>query len=100
LLATLSSSGPPTPCTFDKTLSSAALTIDSVWGFADGARRVGVDGEIIAYAVLDVLAKPVFGTWLLLTHAKLRESEVELGGFWAHGLNREGALRLNDDDGA
>jgi bacteriorhodopsin len=71
-----------------------------VWGLADGARHVGVDGEIIAYAVLDVLAKPVFGTWLLLTHAKLRETEVEVGGFWAHGLNREGALRLGDEDGA
>jgi bacteriorhodopsin len=71
-----------------------------VWGFADGARRVSVDGEIIAYAILDVLAKPVFGAWLLFTHASLRETDVELGGFWANGLNREGSLRLVDDDGA
>ena len=39
-----------------------------VWGFADGGRVVGVDAEIISYAVLDVLAKPVFGFWLLFTH--------------------------------
>lgn len=71
-----------------------------VWGFADGARRIGVDGEIVAYAILDVLAKPVFGTWLIITHAKLRETDVDLGGFWTNGLNREGALRLGDDDGA
>ncbi|KAF1933910.1 family A G protein-coupled receptor-like protein [Didymella exigua CBS 183.55] len=77
-----------------------AYPIISVWGFADGARRVGVDGEIIAYAILDVLAKPVFGTWLIITHAKLRETDVDLGGFWANGLNREGALRIGDDDGA
>ncbi len=28
------------------------------------------------------------------------ESEVELGGFWANGLNREGAIRIGEDDGA
>jgi len=71
-----------------------------VWGIADGARIVSVDGEIIAYAVLDILAKPVFGTWLLIMHRKLPETNVELGGFWANGLNREGALLLGDDDGA
>ncbi|CAO2657342.1 Nn.00g034680.m01.CDS01 [Neocucurbitaria sp. VM-36] len=71
-----------------------------VWGLADGSRKVGVDGEIIAYAVLDVLAKGVFGAWLLITHANLRESEVELGGFWANGLNRDGAIRIGEDDGA
>uniref|UniRef100_UPI001C31EA5B Opsin n=1 Tax=Leptosphaeria maculans TaxID=5022 RepID=UPI001C31EA5B len=71
-----------------------------VWGLADGARKIGVDGEIIAYAVLDVLAKGVFGAWLLVTHANLRESDVELNGFWANGLNREGAIRIGEDDGA
>jgi hypothetical protein len=50
--------------------------------------------------VLDVLAKGVFGAWLLITHAKLRESDVELNGFWANGLNQEGAVRLGEDDGA
>jgi len=71
-----------------------------VWGLADGARRVGVDGEIVAYAILDVLAKGVFGAWLLVTHANLRESDVELTGFWSNGLNRDGAVRLGEDDGA
>lgn len=40
----------------------------SIWGFADGARVASVNAEIIAYAVLDVLAKAVFGFWLLFTH--------------------------------
>jgi len=71
-----------------------------VWGIADGSRNVSVDGEIIAYAVLDVLAKPIFGLWLLVTHANMPESNIDLGGFWTHGLTREGALRLGDDDGA
>lgn len=66
-----------------------------VWGIGDGARKWSVDSEIIAYAVLDVLAKPVFGFWLLLAHTRSAEA-VE--GFWSHGLNREGALRVGDDD--
>ncbi|KAH7126929.1 hypothetical protein B0J11DRAFT_604832 [Dendryphion nanum] len=71
-----------------------------VWGVADGSRKLSVDGEIIAYAVLDILAKPVFGTWLLFTHARIPETNVDIGGFWTHGLSSEGSLRLGDDDGA
>jgi len=71
-----------------------------VWGIADGARRISVDAEIICYAVLDVLAKVVFGTWLIISHAKIPEIQTEIGGWWAHGFNNEGTLRLDDDDGA
>ncbi len=46
----------------------SSLTVFSIWGIADGSRNIGVDAEIICYAVLDVLAKPVFGFWLLFTH--------------------------------
>ncbi|EON62542.1 hypothetical protein W97_01766 [Coniosporium apollinis CBS 100218] len=69
-----------------------------VWGFADGARRVSIDAEIMCYAVLDVLAKVGFGAWLLISHATIPEIGLELGGFWAHGLNQEGTLRVGDDD--
>jgi len=71
-----------------------------VWGVADGARILSVDSEIIAYAVLDILAKVVFGAWLLLTHAKMPETGIDLGGFWSNGISSDGSLRLNDDDGA
>jgi len=71
-----------------------------IWGIANGARKMSVDSEIIAYAILDILAKPVFGAWLLLTHAKMPEIGLDLGGFWSNGVSREGALRLGDDDGA
>ncbi|KAI9662658.1 MAG: hypothetical protein M1831_002701 [Alyxoria varia] len=69
-----------------------------IWGIADGSRKVDVDGEIIAYAILDVLAKPVFGLWLLLTHLNMPETNVELGGFWTHGLSSEGTIRVGDDE--
>lgn len=69
-----------------------------VWGLGDGSRLLSVDSEILAYAVLDVLAKPVFGFWLLITHAN--SDTVSIGGWWSHGLASEGALRLDDDEGA
>lgn len=48
-----------------------ANRLKSVWGIADGARKINVDSEIIAYGVLDVLSKSVFGFWLLFTHDSL-----------------------------
>jgi bacteriorhodopsin len=57
-----------------------------------------IDQEIIAYAVLDLLAKPVFGAWLLFTHQNMPETNVELGGFWTNGVNSEGAIRVGEDD--
>jgi hypothetical protein len=72
----------------------------SIWAVAGGARIISVDSEIIAYAVLDILAKVVFGAWLLLTHAKMPETGIDLGGFWSNGISSDGSLRLNDDDGA
>ena len=77
---------------------SNLLTSCSVWGIADGSRTMSVDQEIIAYAVLDILAKPIFGAWLLFTHASIPETNVDLGGFWAHGFSSEGAIRVGDDD--
>ncbi|KAI0911312.1 hypothetical protein F4824DRAFT_251921 [Ustulina deusta] len=67
-----------------------------VWGIADGARMVNVDGEIIAYAVLDIFAKPVFGFWLLLTHDSMTRTSPSIGGFWSDGLSSEGTLRVGD----
>jgi len=71
-----------------------------IWGIADGARIADVDAEIIGYAVLDVLAKPVFGFWLLFTHDAM-SGTASIGGFWAEGLASDGAIRVGeDDDGA
>jgi len=71
-----------------------------IWAVADGARILSVNQEIIAYAVLDVLAKPVFGAWLLIAHSKLSESNLDVGGWWSNGLSSEGRIRIEDDEGA
>lgn len=69
-----------------------------IWGVADGSRNMNVDEEIISYAVLDILAKPIFGAWLLFTHQSIPETNIDIHGFWSHGLSGEGAIRVGDDD--
>ncbi|RYP18930.1 hypothetical protein DL765_003608 [Monosporascus sp. GIB2] len=69
-----------------------------VWGFAQGAHIASVDAEIIAYAVLDLLAKPVFGLWLLLSHdSNVVRSTPSLDGFWSEGLLSEGSIRVGEE---
>jgi bacteriorhodopsin len=69
-----------------------------VWGVADGARKTSVDSEIIAYAVLDILAKPVFGFWLLVAHRSIPETDLDVGGYWCNGLGSEGRIRIGDEE--
>lgn len=85
---------------FFSTISLFTLLLWTVypimWVIAGGARIVKIDGEIIAYAVLDILAKPVFGFWLLLTHDKMARTSPSIDGFWAHGISSEGTLRVGN----
>jgi len=68
-----------------------------VWGVADGGRIANVDAEILAYAVLDVLTKPVFGFWLLFTHDSMASTTPSVEGFWANGFGSVGSIRVGDD---
>ncbi|BFZ56905.1 hypothetical protein PYCC9005_003955 [Savitreella phatthalungensis] len=38
------------------------------WGLSEGGNVTSSDGEAVFYGVLDILAKPVFGLWILLGH--------------------------------
>jgi len=67
-----------------------------VWAIGDGARKWSVDAEIIAYAVLDILVKPVFGFWLLWISATCVTPNLE--GWWSRGLDGEGSIRISDDN--
>lgn len=68
-----------------------------IWALSEGAHVINVDSEIIAYAVLDILAKPVFGFWLLFTHDSMSSTSPSLEGFWAEGFGSSGTLRVGDD---
>ncbi|KAI0005656.1 opsin-1 [Xylariaceae sp. FL0662B] len=65
-----------------------------IWAVADAARLISVDHEIIAYAVLDLLAKAVFGFWLLIAYHRIPRTTLSLDGFWSDGIPHEGAIRV------
>jgi len=69
-----------------------------VWGVATVARRTSVDTEIIIYAVLDILTKPVFGLWLLISHRAIAESNIDIGGYWSQGPSAEGRIRIGEEE--
>ncbi|KAJ9503460.1 hypothetical protein H2202_000599 [Exophiala xenobiotica] len=71
-----------------------------VWGLSEGGHVIDVNQEIVAYAVLDILAKPVFGFWLLFTHDSMSSTSPSLEGFWSQGFGSQGTLRVGDDDEA
>lgn len=70
----------------------------SVWAIATLARKTTVDTEVLIYAVLDVLVKPVLGLWLLMSHRSIAETNIELPGYWSQGLASEGRIRIGDEE--
>jgi bacteriorhodopsin len=62
--------------------------------------RISVDAETVAWAVHDILTQGLFGFWLLLGHDRSETGQLFVDGFWAHGINHEGAIRFGDTDGA
>jgi len=58
-----------------------------VWAISEGRHLIDVDTEVGIFAVLDVLAKPVFGAWLLYAHQKFPEIGVDISEYWVHGAN-------------
>ncbi|KAK4141893.1 uncharacterized protein C8A04DRAFT_13653 [Dichotomopilus funicola] len=69
-----------------------------VWAIAPLARKTSVDVEIIIYAVLDILVKPVFGLWLLGSIRSIAEANIDVGGYWSQGPSAEGRIRIGEED--
>jgi hypothetical protein len=53
------------------------------------------DSFVCADDELDILAKGIFGGWLLVAHLRLQESHVPLTGWWIEGF---GALDATDSE--
>lgn len=51
-----------------------------VWGFAEGTGKISVDNEVLIFAIIDVIAKPVWGLWIVL--ALPEEGHVLLPESW------------------
>lgn len=70
-----------------------------VWAVGEGASKISPNAEIICYAILDVLAKPIFGFWLIFAHSAIPSAQLNMKGAWSTGFGTsEGSLRVGDDD--
>ncbi|GAA95136.1 uncharacterized protein L969DRAFT_95897 [Mixia osmundae IAM 14324] len=58
-----------------------------VWAFAEGTNSITGDTEVLAYAILDIAAKAVFGGWLLLAHENVEETKIQLPNSWVTAPN-------------
>lgn len=61
-----------------------------VWGFAEGSGKISADNEVLAFGILDIIAKPVWGLWIVLAtppegHVILAEWLAAPGGAVAGG---------------
>lgn len=67
-----------------------------LWALGDGAGKWDVDTGVIAFAVLDILAVPVLGFWLIFS--KAAQNATALDGFWSNGLANEGTIRIGEPE--
>ncbi|RVD80900.1 uncharacterized protein DFL_008784 [Arthrobotrys flagrans] len=71
-----------------------------IWGVSDVSRGISPNETVIAYAVLDILAKPALGFWLVLGYDKSDKTQADVGGVWSEGFgHREGNVRLDREEG-
>ena len=69
------------------------------WGLSEGGNVTSSDGEAVFYGVLDLLAKPVFGLWVLLGHRGIGMERLGLTEGRNHlGSSSHGAYREKDID--
>ncbi|RMD44310.1 hypothetical protein DV735_g916, partial [Chaetothyriales sp. CBS 134920] len=69
-----------------------------IWIVTANTNWLSVDNETILYAVLDLLALPFFGFWLLFTYDSLSATNPSVNGFWAYGLGIQGTIRIGGDE--
>lgn len=48
-----------------------------VWILCEGYNALSVNSETIAYSILDILAKPLFGALLLLGHDRINSADFK-----------------------
>jgi len=69
-----------------------------IFALTEGKGTLSVDTEIILYGILDVLAKVVFGFYLLIAHSHTEGDSVVLSSFFTEPRNGAGYGAIGQDD--
>ncbi|KAI9376456.1 hypothetical protein BJX61DRAFT_552043 [Aspergillus egyptiacus] len=62
--------------------------------------KVGLTGETVMYAIHDIVIQGILGYWLVIANDAATGTYLYVDGFWSNGLGNEGAIRINDEEGA
>ncbi|KAL4919070.1 hypothetical protein BDW62DRAFT_48393 [Aspergillus aurantiobrunneus] len=62
--------------------------------------KVGLTGETVLFAIHDIVLQGVLGYWLVIANDAATGTNLYVDGFWSNGLGNEGAIRINEEEGA
>ncbi|KAL4924721.1 uncharacterized protein BDV17DRAFT_274076 [Aspergillus undulatus] len=74
---------------YDSTLAAGAISL-----------KLGLTGETILFAVHDIIFQGILGYWLVIANDAATGNNLYVDGFWSSGLGNEGAIRINEEEGA
>ncbi|KAL4805305.1 hypothetical protein BDV18DRAFT_165713 [Aspergillus unguis] len=64
------------------------------------ALKLGLTGETILFAIHDIVLQGILGYWLVIANDAATGTNLYVDGFWSSGLGNEGAIRINEEEGA
>lgn len=64
------------------------------------ALKVGLTGETVLFAIHDIVIQGILGYWLVIANDAASGTNLYVDGFWTSGLGNEGAIRINEEEGA
>jgi bacteriorhodopsin len=62
--------------------------------------KVGITGETILFAIHDIITQGIIGYWLVIANDAATGTHLYVDGFWSSGHGNEGAIRINEEEGA
>ncbi|KAL5332838.1 hypothetical protein BJX70DRAFT_404182 [Aspergillus crustosus] len=62
--------------------------------------KVGLTAETILFAIQDIIVQGILGYWLVIANDAATGTFLYVDGFWSSGLGNEGAIRINEEEGA
>ncbi|EAW10978.1 opsin family protein [Aspergillus clavatus NRRL 1] len=89
---------------FFASLSGVTLLVKALYPIALAAGplalKMNVNTETVIFAVFDIFTQGLLGYWLIIAHDSSPGITLYADGFWSGGIGNEGAIRINEEEGA
>ncbi|CEL06611.1 hypothetical protein ASPCAL09783 [Aspergillus calidoustus] len=64
------------------------------------ALKVGITAETVLFAIHDIIIQGILGYWLVIANDAATGTNLYVDGFWSSGHGNEGAIRIDEEEGA